>query len=304
MGGLEKITIVAMPRDKFSTMEICLRNIQKHTPEPHELWVISGGTPASLRQRWEQRLAGKARFTFLPEFQNGAQMRNLALESIPTRLAVFVDSDVYVRPGWLAPLLECQAQTGAAMVAPMILDRDNRVHTAGNDFFITHQNGRAYASMALRYQHQKVLGPTNLTRRENDFCEVHCQLVVVETAKRYRIYDENLRELQEMDSGLTLSKNGCRMFFEPRSEVYLYYSQLVKEPADIPFYLWKWDMKALRDGFDYFYRKWGLDVNENDSFGRYLQDVNNRVGFFSRRWPSGTSVALDKALMSLKIPIR
>jgi hypothetical protein len=60
-------------------------------------------------------------------------------------------------------------------------------------------------------------------RREIDFGEVHCQLLVVEDALGLGIYDERLREGGDIDSGLTLSRAGRRMMFEPASCVYLFY---------------------------------------------------------------------------------
>jgi glycosyltransferase involved in cell wall biosynthesis len=290
---MESVTIVVMPRDKFSTMETCLEHIFKNTPEPFELWVLSGGTPEATKRKWEERYAGKAQFTFFPEFKNGADLRNFALGKIMTRLAVFVDSDVYVRPGWLEPLVRCQRETGAALVSPLILDRNDLIHTAGNDFFIMKKNGEAYATMELRYQHHKVAGPTNLVRRETAFGEMHCQLVLAEIGKKFEIFDANLREFQEMDAGLTLSKHDYKMMFEPESVVYLFYEQRLAHAEDIRFHMWKWNMTAMHEGFAYFKKKWRLDINPENSFDRYLRAVNSRVGFFSQHWPSRLSAWLD-----------
>ena len=291
---MEPVTIVVMPRDKFSVMERCLDDILKNTPEPFELWVLSGGTPEAAKKRWQERYASRAKFTFFPEYRNGADLRDHALDLLSTKLAVFVDNDVYVRPGWLEALVRCQRETGAAMVTPLILDRDERIHTAGGDFILMKKNGTTYASMELRYQHHRVLGALNLTRRETDLCEIHCTLVDVAVLKKIRPYDKSLREFQEMDSSLSLSKNGCRMMFEPESVVYLFYEDKLTDPQDMRFHMWKWDMRAMHEGFDHFKKKWGYDINPNNSFDKYLRAVNRRVGFFSRRWPSAASAKLDQ----------
>jgi hypothetical protein len=55
---------------------------------------------------------------------NTAQLRNLALKEVGTRLAVALDTNVFVRPGWPAALIRCQQETGAGLVVPLILDRD------------------------------------------------------------------------------------------------------------------------------------------------------------------------------------
>jgi glycosyltransferase involved in cell wall biosynthesis len=291
----ELITLVVMPRDHFSTTDFCIEQILQNTPEPFELWVLSGGAPDAARNRWEQRFGGRVSFTFFPDFKNGAELRNYALSKVMTRLAVFVDSDVYVRPGWLEGMMRCQRETGAAMITPIILDRDDRVHTAGNDFFVTEVNGARLAKMELRYQGHRLDGPTNLLRRETDFCEMHCQLVLVETARRgFDVFDPNLREFQEMDAGLTLTKHGLKMMFEPESVVYLFYEDRLKNAEDLALHMWKWDMDAMRFGFEYFRKKWEMDINPYGEFDSYLCAVNRRVGRFSRRWQSPLAVKLDK----------
>jgi Glycosyl transferase family 2 len=221
--SLERCTVVLTPRDLFSVTEECLRHLFANTPEPFDLIVALGGAPEEVRKRLESTLAGKARLIFTPGFQNTAELRNLALRQATTRLAACLDTNVFVRPNWLTPLIQCQQETGASLVVPLVLDRDDRIHTAGNDLFITHERGEAFGSMELRFQHQKVCETTNLTRRPVDFGEVHCELLVVEDALALGIYDERLREGSDIDSGLTLSRAGRTMLFEPASVVYLHY---------------------------------------------------------------------------------
>ena len=290
----EAITIIVMPRDHFSTLDFCVEQILQHTAGPFELWVFSGGTPAATRQRWEQRFAGRVSFTFFPDFKNGAELRNNALSKVTTRLAVFVDSDVYVRAGWLDAMVRCQNETGAAMITPIILDRDDRIHTAGSDFFIMEMDGTSCGKMELRYQGHQLTGPTNLPRRETDFCEMHCQLILVEIAEKFSVFDANLREFQEIDSGLTLTKQGLKMMFEPASVVYFFYENRLTNPEDFALHLWKWHRDAMRAGFDYFKKKWQVDINANGEFDRYLDSVGRRVGRYSRRWPSPIGVKLDQ----------
>ncbi len=291
--ALEKTTIVVTPRDRFSTAEHCFANLFNQTPEPFDVIGVLGGAPKHIETSLKEKFGSRVQWISELEFLNTAQARNKALKLVQTRLAIFIDTDVFVRPGWYEPLVRCQNETGADMVAPIVLDRQNRIHTAGNNFFITHENGKAYASMELRFANQVVGQDTNIKRQESDFCEVHCQLVVADTARRLGIYDENLREFHEMDSGLTLSKGGCKMMFEPNSMVYLHYTDRLQELDDVKIYCWKWDMKAIRQSMDYFEKKWGLSLNHRGMSEKYFDFVNRRVNFFTRHWPSKTSLALD-----------
>jgi hypothetical protein len=291
----ERCTIVVTPRDLFSVTDECLDHLEANTPEPHDLIVAMGGAPASVRSRLEQRLAGRARLILDPVFRTTGELRNRALREATTRLAVCVDNNVFVRPGWLAPLLRCQRETEASQVVPLILDGNDKIHTAGNDLFITQEGGKAYGSMELRFQHQKVCETTNLVRREIDFGEVHCQLLVVEDALGLGIYDERLREGGDIDSGLTLSRAGRRMMFEPASCVYLFYPPLLEHAMDVAFHRWKWDIPAVMASYRHIEEKWTIDVGgPRNDFRRYLVGVNARVGPLTQLYPSRATIFADR----------
>ena len=290
---LEKTTIIMTPRDRFSTAEKCLDNLLKLTPEPFDLIAVMGGAPKHIEAGLREKFGARVSWFFEPDFLNTAQARNIGLRHSQTRLAIFLDTDVFVRSGWYEPLVRCQLETGAAMVTPIVLDKQNRIHTAGNNFFITHQNGKKYAMMELRFFDHKVGKDTNIKRQECDFCEVHCTLVVADTARRLGIYDENLREFHEMDTGLMLSQAGCKMMLEPGSMVYLKYDDRLLDVDDVSLFCWKWDMDSIRQGIDYFEKKWGMNVNQDDVSIKYFEGVNRRVNFFTRRWPSQVSIRLD-----------
>ena len=146
----EPLSIVVVPRDRFSTTAKCLDALLAHTPEPYELIVVLGGASKKTEEALTRRYQGRARFQFEPEFLGPARSRNIALKSIKTRLAVLMENDVIVRKGWLEPLLKCQKETGAAMVVPLILETEETIHTAGNNLYITHRDGIAFGSKELK----------------------------------------------------------------------------------------------------------------------------------------------------------
>jgi hypothetical protein len=292
----ERCTIIVSPRDLFSTTEECLENIFKNTPEPFDLIVVMGGAPESIKEMLQSRYGDKSRLIFKPKFLNGAQLRNIGLREAKTRLAVCLDTNVFVRPKWLAPMIRCQVETGASEVVPLCVDQYNRIHSAGNDLFITYSNGEAIAKMELRCVGQQVHEETNLKRSEIDFGEVHCQLLVVDTALKLGVYDERLREGIEMDSGLTLTRAGCNIMAQPDSVVCLYYPLKLKHVTDVPLYRWKWDIPEVMADFDYLERKWNIDLSTSGGFKRYLVRVNARVGFLTQICPTSVSVFCDRAI--------
>lgn len=266
----ERCTIVVTPRDLFSVTDECLDHLEAHTPEPHDLIVAMGGVPAAIRAGLERRLAGRARLIFDPAFGTTGAQRNRALRETTTRLTVCLDSNVFVRPSWLAPLIRCQRETGASQIVPLILDGDDKIHTAGNDLFITHDGGKAYGTMELRFQHQKVCDTTNLVRREVDFGEVHCQLLVTEDA------------------------------LEPASHVYLFYPSLLEHAMDVPLHRWKWDIPAVMASYRHIEEKWKIDVaGPRGDFKRYLVGVNARVGPFTQLYPSRPTIFADRLARAL-----
>jgi Glycosyl transferase family 2 len=297
---MDECTIVVVLRDRFSTTTRCLESLVRNTAEPHELLVVMGGVPEPLKKNWSVRFADRVRWLFEPKFLNPSEYRNIGLRETRTRLAVLIDNDVYVRPGWLEPLIQCQAETGAAMVVPIVLDREHEIHTAGNSLFVTYRNGKAYGCKELRYGKQSYFEGCNLQREKTDYGELHCQLVVVETARKLGVYDEKLREVAEVDSGLIWAKAGSEMWFEPKSVVSFHYPTRISRAEDIPPFLFKWDTRAIVEGYRYFENKWQMDITEGGKWPEFLVFLNSKLGLFPRMFPSAFGIFLDRASQGLR----
>jgi len=210
-----------------------------------------------------------------------------------------VDNNVYVRSGWLEPLIQCQRDTHAVMVVPVMLETKWRIHTAGNDFYVTHDRGRAFLYKHLRYDGMILGEHNNLARQRTGYGELHCQLVEVEPTLRLSAFDEQLQEGGEVDAGLTWAKAGREMWFEPASVVfYDHYGPIA--PEDIRFFAWRWDMRTTLKGYNYFEHKWGMDLTEHGTFREWLLRYNNRLGLLPRLFPSAFSLAIDQWLGRLR----
>ena len=298
---IERCTIILTPRDLFSVTVTCLQHLFANTPEPFDLIVILAGAPQTIQRQLEALYGDIARLIFIPSFLTTPELRTMGLREARTRLAVCLDTNVFVRPGWLTPLIQCQRESGAAMVVPLVLEEGDRIHTAGNDLFITHENGQAYGSMELRFHGQQVYETNNLKRRDVDFGEVHCQLFEVETALRVGVYDEVLREGTDIDSGLTLARAGCTMMVEPRSVVFLHYPALITDIVDVALHRWKWEIPAVMESYQRIREKWNVDVGgPRRDFKRYLVGMNSRLGPFTQLHPATASIFLDRLLRRLR----
>jgi glycosyltransferase involved in cell wall biosynthesis len=295
---VEKVTIIVTGRDKFSTTNRCLDTILAHTPEAFDLFVVIGGTPGSCREEWSRRFGGRARFIFSDDFLNPSEARNIGLREAKTRLAVLMDNDVYVRPNWLGALMQCERETKAAMVAPLVLETETRIHTAGTDLYISRQSGKTFGHKCLRFRGKPVYETTNLKRLPTDYGEFHCLLVQVEPAIRLNAFDEHLPRGNEVDSGLVWTKGGYVNWFEPASIVYFDQEAEIKR-EDIGFFRWRWDMDAILEGNYYFERKWGIDITESGLSQLFVLNQIRSLGIIARILPSNFGLACDRWLAHL-----
>src|ERR1700730_3722765 len=298
MVTMETCAIIVGVRDRFSSMTACLDSLIAHTPEPHELIVVAGGASEPTRNDWLRRFGDRARFIFESYFLNQAQARNIGLRATTARLAVLIDNDVLVRPGWLRGLLECQRETGAVMVVPVILEAERRIHTAGNSLYITYENGRGFGHKELRFYGMPYVDGSNLKRERFDCGELHCQLVEVEPTLRLGAFDENILEVGEVDSGLTWAQAGHSMWLTPSSVVhYRLRSPIAAE--DIRLFAWRWNMRSILKGYRYFEQKWNLDITERGRFRSFLLHYNSQLGLLPRLFPSAVALRIESALARL-----
>ena len=295
----EIVSIIVVGRDKFSPTDGCLESLEKNTPEPHETILVLGGAPPAVRRRLTEKFGQKVKMIFNEEFLNPAQSRNIGLKACKTRLAVLMDNDVFVRPGWLPPLLECQKDTGSVMVVPIILETPRRIHTAGNRFYITQEGGKSYGHKELCFWSMIYGDSCNLTRGPTEYGELHCQLLEVEPTLRLKAFDENLQEVGECDSALTWSRAGLKMYFEPESVVF-YALNYPVAAEDIRFFEWRWDMNNILKGYVHFEKKWGIDITEHGEFRNFLLAYNKKVGILPRLFPSAAAIKADQFLKRRK----
>ena len=296
---MERCTVIVTAQDRFSTTIRCLTMLFQHTPEPCDVIAVMGGAPKHLRREWSQRFGERVRFLFPSEFVNQATARNIALRQTTTRLAVTMDNDVFVRPGWLASLLQCQHDTGAIMVVPLVLETERRIHTAGNRLFVSYDQGKAFGHKELPFHGMPVGERINLQREPTDYGELHCQLVEVEPALRLGVFDEHIQEVGEVDFGLTCRKAGRAMWFEPASVV-RYALRIPLQPDDLRLFAWRWNMAAIWQGYQYFERKWQMDITESGEFRDFLLWYNAQLGLLPRLFPSALALAVDRRLARLR----
>ncbi len=255
------VTVVVVPRERFSATERSLTNLFANTP-PVRLIYVSAGAPSSV-QRYLEAASGKMQFRLITTgYLSPNQARNVALREVSTKYVVFVDNDALVTPGWLERLVRCAEDTGAAIVGPLYLIGEieqKRIHMAGGTLHFKEIDGRkiAYDEHRLVDVHLDALSAP-LKRSECDFVEFHCMLGRTAFLKDLGELDEGLLSLHEhIDVGWAARAAGGAVFVEPAAVV-TYLPPPPFEWSDLPYFMLRWCDDWSTVSLERFRQKWGV----------------------------------------------
>jgi GT2 family glycosyltransferase len=145
------VTVVVVPRERFSVARRALECLLSETTYPFRLVYIDGASPRSVK-RYLDAEARRSGFRLLrsEHHLSPTEARNLGLrEAAGTRYVVFIDNDVLVRAGWLEALVGCADETDAWLVGPLYCFGDppfSTIHMAGGAAHIEVRDGGRYMS--------------------------------------------------------------------------------------------------------------------------------------------------------------
>jgi len=258
------VTIVVVPRERFSIAPHSLESIYQHTTGPFELVCVDGASPRAVR-RWLDQAAAQYGFTLLrsEQYLMPNQARNIGLAEVRTKYVVFIDNDVIVWPGWLEALVECAEETGAWVVGPVVCigePGEDTIHICHGKLHVIESNGinELDEEMCHINEHYKDI-KNKLKRTPCDYVEFHCMLARRDTFERVGVLDEKIKTTREhIDFCLEIEKAKEMVFFEPTSCVthvppWYYFSYL-----GLPYYLLRWNDTWAYESVQHFVRKWGL----------------------------------------------
>ena len=258
-------TIAIVPHEKFSLMRRSLESVLANTPEPHRIVVVDGGSHRSVAGYLTDQ-ARRHDFTLVRTdyFLRPNEARNLGLRYSRTEFVAFVDNDVVVDPGWLAPLERCARETGAAVVSPLccIGAREHAsVHLTRGECRIVESGGR-------RVMHERFLdGGRSLDDVLPDVERAQCELVdahallVRSAALADGGLDEEIRTEEHIDLALTIRARGGTLWLEPESIV-TYITPRRLPPSDLLFYVARWSEAWSRSTLTHLAEKWRLSSDD------------------------------------------
>lgn len=255
----EPVAIAVVPRDRFSMFPPCLEAIYARTDARFRVVVVAGGADRATVEYLRQLRVQKDNVTvvLVDHLLTQGEARNIAIRKIEERYCVVLENDTIVHENWLAPMLRCMREEGAAAVMPLIYWYRG-VHAAGCVFDEQEKDG------AIEFRH-KILY-TGIYRKRIDYPECHCVLIDRGRLSQTDIFDDV--EPFDVDLGLTLRKYGLSVFLEPRS-VATYSAPPPCEVRDILPFRFRWDPAAWEARNRRFMQKWGVKYDPSSKIASY-----------------------------------
>ena len=276
-----QVTIVVVPKERFSYTRPALESIYENTHIPFSLVYVDGNSPQKVQQYLQARAAEKGfRLVRSDRYLAPNQARNVGLSYVKTKYVVFVDNDVVFTPGWLNKLVKCAEETEATVVCPLTCIGEpihQTVHLVGGEARIVVEAQGEQIIRKVHEQHYFVNRPVAevqelLHRKQCEFGEFHCLLARRDIFARIGLLDEALLSTREpMDFCLNLTQAGGQIYCEPDSVVTYVPGKL--EWSDLPFFFLRWSDEWELSSLQHFREKWSLTSQD-----RYIKKCARRLG--------------------------
>jgi GT2 family glycosyltransferase len=289
MASIERVTIVVVPRERFSMAQRSLQSLLTNTPASVPIVYVDGGSPPPLRD-WLQERSRHHGFRLIrtEHFLSPNEARNLGLSEVNTPYVVFYENDVLVPPDWLTTLVRCADETGAWVTSPVYCIGEpafSLVHVAGGELTLTPRPG----GYALRDHHGGADRPLaevlpGARRSRVTYAEFHVLLVRREVFDRIGPLDEGLLSSPEhIDLCLLVQQAGGSIWFEPASVInYVPVVRLTR--VDAAYYLLRWSDRWNRASLAHLRTKWKLADDDDFCTGQEMWLTDKRLKVLNPVW--------------------
>lgn len=282
------VTIVVVPRERFSHVIPSLESIYQNTDLPFKLVYVDGNSPPRV-QRYLAEQAAQKGFHLIRtgHFLTPNQARNLGRAHVDTRYVAFVDNDLFVAPGWLEHLLRCAEGTGAWVVGPLYLEdklEDRIIHMAGGEAHFKQEQERRSFHGAHRFARRKLHEvQSQLQREPTETVEFHCALARNDIFATLGPLDERFMSVSEhQDFCLSVRAAGGGVYMEPNAMV-TYFTASPLRWIDLPYFFERWSETRNQATVEHLRRKWNLP--DDDPFVRRMAQFSKKHRlFFIRLW--------------------
>jgi GT2 family glycosyltransferase len=206
------VTVVMLTYNRWDLTREALRLLAEVTEPRYEVVIVDNASTDGTLDELEQVagatiLRNPSNLGFGPANNQGAGLAR-------GRHLLLLNSDAWVRPGWLEPLIEVADCRGVAAVAPKLLYPDGRLQEAGS---ILWRDGRVrqYGDGDLANR------PEYNFRRTVDYASAACLLVRRSAFNAVGGFDPRFAPLyyEDVDLCLALASGPGRVVYQPRSLV-------------------------------------------------------------------------------------
>ncbi len=307
-----KITLIIVPRERFSYTRESLESIYQNTNYPFDLIYIDANSPPHIRDYLTTK-SEEHKFQLIRTnyYLAPNHARNLGLSKVTTKYIVFIDNDVIVSPGWLQPLIDCAEDTEAFIVSPLICQGTplhTEIHCAGGESGVIEENKgqttRRKIVEKIYKQGQKLVEQIpHIQRQKTALAEFHCVMVRTEIFTKIGYLDEKLLNTKEhVDLCMLVTQAGGSIYLEPESVV-TYVPTESLEISDLPYYMLRWSDAWEKASLQHLRDKWNLTEDEY-FFNRY-----KRLGWrrdmtiikpITRKMPFGIGAIAGKLLRKVE----
>ncbi|MEM6426413.1 MAG: glycosyltransferase [Cyanobacteria bacterium P01_H01_bin.119] len=258
------VTLVVVPRERFSCTQATLESIYEHTQMPFNLVCVDGNSPPKVRDYLSAQAEAKGFHLIRTEYYlYPNQARNLGAAAVKTPYLVFVDNDVIVTPGWLKALVDCAEETNAAVVGPLMCQHEpvhEEIHfAAGESHIVVDKRGRRRLREKMYKQGKTVEKVrSELVRTETELAEFHCVLVRCSALERLGGLDEAMLNTKEhLDFCMCIRQLEETVYFEPTSVV-TYVPGKPQMWGDLHYYMLRWSDEWTLKSLNHLREKWDL----------------------------------------------
>jgi GT2 family glycosyltransferase len=275
------VTIVVVPRERFSYSKQSLESIYAETDYPFELVYVDGGSSPELKAYLEAQSTEKGfKLIRTEHYLSPNRARNIGIQAARGKYIVFVDNDVLVQQGWLQKLVECAEETDATVVGTLTcIDSPVHevIHNGGGTTYIEvrAENGKTgrYAVQKSYLEGKRVSKiPEQLTRVQCEFVEFHTALVRKSFFDQHGLLDEKLLSTREhIDLCLCAAQAGGTVYCE-RQSIVTYMTGAEFDWYDYTFFSLRWSDAWDLASFEHFRQKWNVEEDW------YFERRYNRLG--------------------------
>lgn len=285
MPSSNDVTIAFVPRETVSQTLECLERLIELTPGPYDLIAVVAGYPADLVAATRQCLdAVGGELIEFSDYITPNEARSAALAKTDTDYIAFVDHDVHVAENWLAPLVACARETDAAIVTPLIFEREplfTYLHMVGGEAGVDPlPSGRNTYREIHAHAHEAMAGVADPIRRHaTELAEFHAVLVETGWLRSVGGLDlEILSVCEHWDMCITAARTGRSIYVEPESKVtYVPVKQVT--PEDARWFALRWSKAWTRRSLSRLSEKYDIDTDDRsfDGLRAFLRVHRSRI---------------------------